>query len=94
MKDESPCVRIVAAEALAQFGKPVDVERSLGTLLAAVDEDGVNVSLMALNALDRLGDKVEPIRGRLKDLSKRSKKGGRTTGYDVRVWERLLGDTE
>ena len=92
LKDESPCVRIVAAEALAQFGTPADVQRSLETLVAAIEEDGVNVSLMALNAIDRLGDKAAPVRGRLKQLGQRAKKGGRTTSYDARVYEHLFGE--
>lgn len=61
-QDESPSVRVVAAEALAQYGAKDDVATSLETLveLANPKNNSVYIRLAALNALDRLGDKVRP----------------------------------
>jgi arylsulfatase A-like enzyme len=61
-KDESKPVRIVAAEALGQFGTKDDVAVSLKVLLEAGDptKNSIYNSLAALNALDRLGEKARP----------------------------------
>jgi arylsulfatase A-like enzyme len=63
LKDESPSVRVVAAEALAQFGGKDDGEASLKVLLQIghPKKNSIYVSLAALNALDRLGEKTRPV---------------------------------
>jgi arylsulfatase A-like enzyme len=63
LKDDSPSVRVVAAEALAQFGGKDDGEASLQVLLDVghPKKNSIYVSLAALNALDRLGDKARPV---------------------------------
>lgn len=63
LKDESPYVRIIAAQSLAQFGDPADLKPALDTLgqLAPADKNGVFVSMMTLNALDALGQKAAPL---------------------------------
>jgi uncharacterized sulfatase len=57
LKDDSPSVRIVAAEALARYGSPKDREAALQTLidLANIEAHGPFTSTMALNALDACG---------------------------------------
>jgi uncharacterized sulfatase len=62
LKDESPYVRIVAAEALGRFGTAVDAEEALAVLveLGPIDRNGVFVSMAALNALESLGEKADP----------------------------------
>lgn len=57
LKDESPYVQIVAAEALAMFGAETDVPPLLALLIdrADVSKHGIYVSLPALNAIDALG---------------------------------------
>ncbi|MBD3672886.1 MAG: sulfatase-like hydrolase/transferase [Planctomycetaceae bacterium] len=54
LDDESPSVRIVAAEALAKFGDPSLQERAIGQLidLSNVETHGPYVSTLALNSLD------------------------------------------
>jgi arylsulfatase A-like enzyme len=68
LADPSPSVRIIAAQALGKYGSSEDLSRSLDVLitLAALDRNGVYLSMLALNAIDDLGTKaagrVEAIR--------------------------------
>jgi uncharacterized sulfatase len=70
LKDDSPSVRIVAAEALATYSNKDDVDAALEVLLAHADakKNSLYVSLAALNAVDRLGDKARPIAKELRAL--------------------------
>jgi hypothetical protein len=69
LKDESPSVRVVAAEALGQYGTKDDVDASLKVLLELghPTKNSIYVSLAALNALDRLGEKMRPALATLRD---------------------------
>jgi uncharacterized sulfatase len=62
LTDDSRYVRIVAAEALGRFGSADDAEQALAVLveLAPIDQNGVFVSMAALNALESLGDRANP----------------------------------
>jgi len=70
VKDESPSVRIAAAEALAQYGPKADLDAALIVLLAHADakKNSLYVSLAALNVIDRLGAKAQPIATELRAL--------------------------
>jgi len=59
LADGSPYVRVVAAQALAQYGTRQDRDAALPVLLnlAAGERNGVFVALVALNALDEVGDR-------------------------------------
>ena len=63
LKDDSPYVRVIAAQALVQFGNADDLKPALDTLgqLAPSDKNGVFVSILALNAIDSLGQKAAPL---------------------------------
>ena len=56
LQDTSPYVRATAAQALGQYGSQADAAEALDVLLqlAPLDENGVFVSMAALNALDAL----------------------------------------
>jgi len=71
LKDESPYVRLVAAQSLAQFGDATDLKPALDVLgeLAAADKSGVFVSIMALNAMDALGKKAAPLLSTVRTIS-------------------------
>lgn len=70
LADPSPSVRVVAAEALARFGEPADEALALRVLTdhANANQQGVFVAIAALNAIDHLGDRAEPIRAELRKL--------------------------
>ena len=65
LSDPSPYVRIVAAEALGQFGPPADLAAALPVLTALADwgkHDGF-IALHSLHALEALGlEKIKPAR--------------------------------
>ncbi|MBI2825236.1 MAG: sulfatase-like hydrolase/transferase [Planctomycetia bacterium] len=73
--DESPYVRIAAAEALGQYGDEADRSEVLSLLVksAQPQEDNVFVSLAALQALDALGDKAAPVAAEIKRVRRPSK---------------------
>src|SRR5262249_49752045 len=62
LTDESPYVRIVAAEALGKYGDADDLNKALSVLLelAPLGKNNVYVSIAALNALDELDKKATP----------------------------------
>jgi uncharacterized sulfatase len=64
LADESPNVRIIAAEALGRYGSPADTKKAIGVLLdlASPEKSGPFVSLMALNGLDALGESIRPLK--------------------------------
>jgi arylsulfatase A-like enzyme len=75
LKDSSPYVRIVAAEALAQYGDDADGKRCLAMLVAHADADRNTVftAMAALNALDALGSKAAPFAEAIKKLPKKAR---------------------
>jgi uncharacterized sulfatase len=74
LKDGSPYVRIVAAEALARYGDADDSKRCLALLVehANADRNTVFVVMAALNALDALGSKAVPVADAIKKLPKKA----------------------
>ncbi len=75
LKDRSPYVRVVAAEALGQHGGEADRNQGLSVLieLADAEKNGVFVAMAALNALDALGSKALSVADALKKLPKQGK---------------------
>jgi len=93
LKDTSPYVRVVAAEALGRFGSEADLKLALATLaeLGPMDKNGVFVSVAALNAIDALGQKASPIRDRLKEFpAKGTVPDARFAPYVPRLLEDIL----
>lgn len=70
LDDSSPSVRIAAAEALGRYGAEADVTRSISVLLnfASVTAHGPYLSLLALNSLDALGDKLRRVKPEVEAL--------------------------
>ncbi len=70
LADESPSVRIAAAETLGQFGEASDLDAALKVLveLARLHARHEFVAVEALSALDALGAKVQPVLPLLKQL--------------------------
>lgn len=71
LQDESPSVRIAAAQALAQHGKPADRGLALPVLqaLAPPDRNGAYTSILALNAIAALGPLAAPLRDTIRTMS-------------------------
>lgn len=71
LSDESPSVRIVAAEALANFGDPAAREMAIKSLLelSHVETQGPFVSTLALNSLDSVApEKLVPYAQLIREL--------------------------
>jgi uncharacterized sulfatase len=73
LRDASPYVRVVAAEALGRYGDGADLKQALATLveLGPMDRSGVFVSMAVLNALDELGDKAAVVADALKKFPRK-----------------------
>ena len=72
MADESPYVRIAAAEALGRYGSEEDLQASLPLLIGLADSVKNNsyIAIQALNAIDALGKKAAPLKGQIAGLAK------------------------
>jgi arylsulfatase A-like enzyme len=70
LRDESPSVRITAAQALGEFGNESDLAAVLQVLreLAPADTNGAYVSMLALNAIAALGPKAAPLHDMLRTM--------------------------
>jgi HEAT repeat protein len=75
LKDRSPYLRIVAAEALGQYGSEADRKQGLPVLveLANAEDNSVFVAMASLNALDALDGKVSPVADEIKKLPQKGK---------------------
>lgn len=91
--DESPSVRIAAAEALAALGSPADLAPALDVLIAAADcvKTGLYSATEALNALETLGEKSRPLKDRIAALPREVPSAeGRIRGYPGRLIAKTL----
>jgi uncharacterized sulfatase len=74
LQDDSPFVRIMAAETLGRYGGAAEAEKALEVLLqlAPVDKNGLHVSVAALNAIYYLGPKAAGAKSRIESLPRKS----------------------
>jgi uncharacterized sulfatase len=96
LADPSPSVRVMAAQALAEFtNSDLTREQSLKTLLEHADlsRSGLYVSLLALNALDELDDIARPIKASIARLPHQEQSlDPRLRNYVDRLLEKTLAD--
>jgi uncharacterized sulfatase len=94
LTDESPSVRIVAAQALAQYGAATDADTALATLksLVSPEQNGTAVAIEALAAVDALGARAASLHGDLRKLPRKEKGApARIQEYVPRLLEHILG---
>ena len=96
LADDSPIVRITAAEALGRFGSDEDAAESLKVLLHyARPEENAFLSLAAWNALDYMDERAAPAKQALLDLSPDpSDLPQRYGGYGLRLKQKTLLDLQ
>ncbi|MHC4179677.1 MAG: sulfatase/phosphatase domain-containing protein, partial [Planctomycetota bacterium] len=97
MKDSSPYVRVIAAEALGRYGDRQDATEALSVLLklAPADVNDVFVSMLALNALDVLDEKASRALKTIEGLPKKPKSAPpRTGGYVSRLLQKIVADLQ
>jgi uncharacterized sulfatase len=95
LRDESPYVRVVAAQALAQFGSGEDEQAALAVLrdLLPPDENGVFVSMAALNAADALGRQALPLLEAIRTMPRQgASPDERYNSYVPRLVERMTAE--
>jgi arylsulfatase A-like enzyme len=92
LTDSSPYARSIAADALARFGSDDEVKKSLSVLenLVSADRNGAYVSLWALQIIDDLGGKADPIIPRIKELPTTDAKAAkRVQEYPQRIMDKI-----
>jgi HEAT repeat protein len=96
MSDESPSVRIVAAQALGQFGSDADAKKSLDVLLPLADtsKNGYWVCVEALNAIDSLGQRARPALSALNALPDQANVVPKLKEYVSRLLEKIKADLQ
>uniref|UniRef100_A0A7C2K2I9 Sulfatase n=1 Tax=Schlesneria paludicola TaxID=360056 RepID=A0A7C2K2I9_9PLAN len=93
--DQSPYVRIAAAQALAEFGNPSDRPAALAVLseLAPPAKHDVFVSMAALNAIEALGPKGAPLVEGIRSMDpKGPSPDGRFDSYVPRLMANITGE--
>ncbi len=70
--DESPSVRVIAAEALGRFGNQQDVKLALKTLLECANPEnhGPFVAMLALNSIDFMDQRANSAKTQIEQLPK------------------------
>lgn len=94
--DESPSVRIIAAEALGRYGRKREAKRAAEVLMQFADpaKNGICLSMLALNALDIIGDHADPHREAIAKFARIDPKAnGRMRNYANRLIGRIVGDS-
>ncbi len=97
LTDNSPSVRVAAAESLGHFGAPDDLVPALEALLADADclKAGLYSATEALNALDVLGRKAQPLKARIAALPREVPTAdARIRGYPGRLIVKTLANLD
>jgi arylsulfatase A-like enzyme len=95
--DDCGSVAIVAAESLGRFGEASDRERALNVLLARADQTTGNAyeAILALNALDYLGEVAAPRMDAIRQLPRKPGiPAPRVDGYAERLIEYLTDGSQ
>ncbi len=97
LADSSPSVRVLAAEALGKFGRKSDLDDSLAVLIDAADMNKHNVwvSMLALNAIDELDEKAQPLLAQVRSLPQRNNASPqRYRSYVPALIKKIVSDLE
>jgi len=95
--DDSPYVRIAAAEALGRYGDSDDAAAALPVLLAAarLDTQGIYVTMSALNAIDELDERAAGAVDVIRKLPRNDPAViGRMSSYVSRLVDKILNDIQ
>jgi uncharacterized sulfatase len=94
LDDESPSVRIAAAEALVKYGNAEDRSRGLATLKFCADptKTSAYAGILAMNTIDELGEKAASLHDFIRTMpTKDSRAFLRADGYVARLQTYILG---
>jgi uncharacterized sulfatase len=93
LKDPSPYVRVIAAEALGKYGSKEDIAKAVETLGQTVDpiKNGCFPSMLAMNAIDHLDDKSKSLAPLIQSMPRVPENvDGRFKGYVGRLVDTTL----
>ena len=93
--DDSPSVRVIAAEALGRYGDDQDIKIALDTLIecANAENHGPYVAMLALNSIDYLDANAAPIKSQIEKLpTKGDWVPSRGNAYVSNLIEKILAD--
>ena len=97
LDDKSPSVRIIAAEALGRYGKNLDAKRAAKVLMQYADpaKNGICLSMLALNALDVIGEHANPHREAIAKMARIDPKANpRMRNYANRLIGRITSKSK
>ena len=97
LEDKSPSVRIIAAEALGRYGRKREAKRSAEVLMQYADpaKNGIRHSMLALNALDVIGEHANPHKEAIGDFARIDPKANsRMRNYANRLIDHILSDSK
>jgi len=95
LSDESPSVRVIAAEALGRYGTDADAAKALEVLLelADIEKNSAFVSMLAVNAIDAMDERAGSARDRIAALPSNAKRNIPRAGkYVSRLLAKTLAD--
>lgn len=94
LEDDSPIVRIIAAESLGRYGSDEDTAKALDVLLGHIDPEGdAYLGIAAWNAIDYLDDRAKPAAETLAATSdKPVNPPERVGGYAKNLKAKVLAD--
>ena len=95
--DSNAFVRIAAAEALARYGKPEDLQPALAVLIEESNAEtaGNFEAMAALNAIDILDEKAGSLADQVKQLPRQTESAKpRTGGYVGQLLDHLNSDSD
>lgn len=92
LNDSSKSVRCIAAEALGKYGNEKDVPDAVKTLfsLSNLNQHGLYVAILALNGLEKLDEKTDPVNKKISKLPRKNAQlNRRLQSYVGRLIERI-----
>ena len=94
LNDEAAPAKIIAAQALAQWGDEEDGKLAIPILLelAPIDQNDVYTSMLALNALDAMGGRATVVAEQLAQMPKDGKVPPRMGAYVKNLLTKILDD--
>jgi uncharacterized sulfatase len=95
LKDESPSVRIIAAESLGRYGNKKESKLAADLLIKYADpkENGISLSMLSLNAIDYLDEKASHHKEAISKLPKLDPNADpRTRNYAGNLIGKIMSD--
>ena len=96
LQDQATPARIIAAQALAQWGNAEDVQLAIPVLLSAapIDRNDVYTSMLALNAFDAIDGRAASVLEELAQMPKNGKVPPRMGAYVKNLLTKTLSDLQ